>query len=114
MFCRNCGKEIDDKAYVCPHCGVLTSNAEAQKQPVNDSGSAGWGVLGFFFPLVGLILFLIWKSDRPKSARSAGIGALISVILYAVLIVIEIIIVVIAAMSSGYGTIALLPALIAA
>ena len=108
MFCRNCGKEIDDKAYVCPHCGVLTSNAEAQKKTVNDSGSAGWGVL------VGLILFLIWKSDRPKSARSAGIGALISVILYAVLIVIEIIIVVTAAMSSGYGTIALLPALIAA
>jgi len=24
MFCRNCGKEIDDKAFVCPHCGVKT------------------------------------------------------------------------------------------
>lgn len=81
MFCRNCGKEIDDKAYVCPHCGVLTSNAEAQKKTVNDSGSAGWGVLGFFFPLVGLILFLVWKNERPKSAKAAGIGALICVVL---------------------------------
>jgi len=22
MFCNNCGKEIDDKAFVCPSCGV--------------------------------------------------------------------------------------------
>ena len=24
MFCKNCGKEISDNAYVCPSCGVLT------------------------------------------------------------------------------------------
>ena len=24
MFCKNCGKEIDDKAVVCPYCGVQT------------------------------------------------------------------------------------------
>lgn len=24
MFCTNCGKEIDDNAYVCIHCGVKT------------------------------------------------------------------------------------------
>lgn len=23
-FCRNCGKEIDDKAVICVHCGVST------------------------------------------------------------------------------------------
>ncbi len=27
MFCKNCGKEIDDKATVCIHCGVPTANA---------------------------------------------------------------------------------------
>ncbi len=26
MFCSNCGKEIDDKAVVCVHCGVQTNN----------------------------------------------------------------------------------------
>jgi len=25
MYCRNCGKEIDDKAVVCVHCGVSTT-----------------------------------------------------------------------------------------
>ena len=39
---------------------------EENKNVVNTSttkkeGSKfGWGVLGFFFPLVGLILFLVW------------------------------------------------------
>ena len=93
MFCRNCGKEIDDNAYVCPHCGVLT-NQTAAKPAVNDSGSAGWGVLGFFFPIVGLILFLIWRTDRPKTAKSAGIGALVAVIAEAVLFIIYIVIII--------------------
>ena len=25
MFCKNCGKEIDDKAEICVHCGVKTN-----------------------------------------------------------------------------------------
>lgn len=53
MFCKNCGKEIDDKAAVCPHCGV----AQNEQQPIDDSGSIGWGVLGCCIPVVGLILF---------------------------------------------------------
>ena len=24
MYCKNCGKEIDDKAVICVHCGVAT------------------------------------------------------------------------------------------
>ena len=44
-----------------------------------DSGSFGWGVLGFCFPIVGLILYLVWKDSKPKSAKVAGLGALISV-----------------------------------
>ncbi len=26
MFCKNCGKQIDDKAVICPNCGVATDN----------------------------------------------------------------------------------------
>lgn len=50
--------------------------------PVQNEGSGfGYGCLGFFFPLVGLILFLVWRNEHPRRAKSAGIGALISVIL---------------------------------
>ncbi len=31
MFCSNCGKEIDDKAVICIHCGCATKNQPEQK-----------------------------------------------------------------------------------
>ena len=40
----------------------------------------GWGVLGFFIPLVGLILFLVWMKDKKRASKAAGIGALIGFI----------------------------------
>lgn len=47
---------------------------------VNDNGGFLWGLLGCCIPVVGLILFLVWKDQKPKTAKAAGIGALISVI----------------------------------
>lgn len=52
----------------------------AAYQPA-DSGSFGWAVLGFLIPLVGLILYLVWRNDKPLSAKKAGMGALVSVLL---------------------------------
>lgn len=80
-FCKNCGKEIDDAAVVCPNCGVQQEQLKADQ----DSGSIGWGILGCCIPLVGLILFLVWKDQKPKTAKAAGIGALVCVIAYVVL-----------------------------
>ena len=74
-FCRNCGQQIDDRAAVCPHCGVAQEN----KPQVVDNGGFGWGVLGCCIPIVGLVLFLVWKDTKPKTAKAAGIGALVSV-----------------------------------
>lgn len=42
--------------------------------------SIGWGVLGFFIPLVGMILYFAWKNDRARDAKFAGIGAVLCVI----------------------------------
>lgn len=32
MYCRKCGKQIDDEAVVCVHCGVATKDPEAPAQ----------------------------------------------------------------------------------
>lgn len=53
--------------------------AQNEQQPIDDSGSIGWGVLGCCIPVVGLILFLVWHDTKPKNAKAAGIGALVSV-----------------------------------
>ena len=46
-----------------------------------DTGSAGWGILGFCFPIVGIILYLVWQNDQPLNAKSALNGALISIVI---------------------------------
>ncbi len=50
-----------------------------------DSGHIGWGVLGFFFPIVGWILYFVWKNTKPQTAKVAGIGGLIGFALNIVL-----------------------------
>lgn len=49
-----------------------------------DKGGFLWGLLGCCIPVVGLVLFLVWKDTKPKTAKAAGIGALVSVILLVV------------------------------
>lgn len=77
MYCKHCGQPIDDNAVVCPNCGAPQNNGS----PTNDTGSTGWGILGCCIPIVGLVLFLVWKDTKPRNAKAAGIGALVSVIL---------------------------------
>ncbi len=63
-----------------PNYGAPNQGGYGQPQYVthtSDNGSFGWGLLGCCIPVVGLILFLVWKGDRPKTAKMAGIGALI-------------------------------------
>ena len=83
-FCKYCGAQIDDNAVVCTSCGASQSTAPA----VVDKGGFGWGLLGYCLPIVGLILFLVWKDTKPKTAKAAGIGALVSVILAVVIYIV--------------------------
>ena len=76
-YCKNCGSQINDGTSFCPACGASQGNAPADV----DKGGFGWGVLGCCIPIVGLILFLVWKDTKPKTAKAAGLGALISVII---------------------------------
>ena len=77
-FCGECGaKTVKGK---CPNCDVKKEEKKVElneESETEDEGSIGWGFLGFFFPLIGLILFLVWLNTKKKSSRAAGIGALI-------------------------------------
>ena len=55
----------------------VVNNSTTQEK---EGSKFGWGVLGFFIPLVGLILFLVWMKDKKRAAKAAGIGALIGFI----------------------------------
>jgi hypothetical protein len=92
MYCKNCGTELNEKAVICPNCGVPTDNFYNDRRNMNgyasqpqtpaqqDAPNTGFAVLGFFFPIVGLILYLVWMNTMPLRAKSCGKGALIGVI----------------------------------
>lgn len=91
MYCKNCGCSLPDDAIKCENCGaVLSYGFEAGKTiPVKEEkGSVLLGILGFMFPLIGLILYLAMMHSEPKKAKSAGKGALTAFIIYLVFIVI--------------------------
>jgi uncharacterized membrane protein YvbJ len=73
-YCENCGQEVKKTQDVCLSCGKKLPKAD-------DHSSFGFALLGFFIPVVGLILYLIWKDDYPKKSLSAGKGALVSFLL---------------------------------
>lgn len=90
-FCRNCGAQLEENQNVCLKCGTIVeeeNNSQKPAETVNDTGSIGWGVLGFFVPIAGLILYLVWKNTQPKNAKAAGKGALACVIVSVIMYVI--------------------------
>lgn len=63
MFCPNCGKEINDNAEICIHCGVRV------QQTKNDNPSHFAGIVSCCFPIVGLVLYFLWKDEKPNSSK---------------------------------------------
>lgn len=87
-YCPNCGKETNAGAAACLNCGcslATTNTASHGVSGVNDDGNLGWGILGFLIPIAGLVLYLMWKDTKPKTAKVAGKWALISFIIGTVL-----------------------------
>ena len=85
MYCKNCGRILEEGSLFCNNCGT---KLDANRNVSEDSSSFGFAILGFFIPLVGLILFLIYEGKKPKRAKSAGKGALIGFITKIVLSII--------------------------
>lgn len=75
--------------------GAKSQNISAtQSQQTDSEGSTvGWGILGFFIPIVGFILWLIWKDEHPARAKSAGIGCLVSICLGVVGVILNVVLV---------------------
>ena len=77
MYCSHCGKPIPEGADYCLNCGCAVNGSAPSK---DDSSSFGFALLGFLFPLIGLILYFVYEDKRPKRAKSVGKGALAGVI----------------------------------
>ena len=112
MYCVSCGREFQEDANFCPYCGMPVmrnnqnyNNAQNYCQPPYGNGqyygypsaqgynaqdpqdvpSAVYNAIAFFFPIVGFILYVVWRDSLPKKAKAIGKWALISVVIAVVI-----------------------------
>lgn len=98
MFCKTCGKDINENAVICPHCGcetgkpmqyvqtVQTVQYEPAPQPVekkeNTSALVGFimsllgltGILPFVGSIVGLILGIMGNKKAKEMNGDKGMS----------------------------------------
>lgn len=88
-FCQNCGVILDTESKFCPSCGQAVNKSSSigtiyaqQTNTVNlgDQNSSGFNALSFFFPIIGLILYLVWKEQYPVKSKGIGKWAIIGAI----------------------------------
>ena len=95
MYCKHCGSEMDEQTKICTNCNrvddVVIYEKEHKKE-VKDSGNFGYSVLGFFVPIAGLILYLVWKEEQPKNAKKSLNGAITYLIVNVAMTIIGLII----------------------
>lgn len=76
MYCKNCGKQLEDDVNVCDDCGTKQKDDGIQKEvtktvimkEIVDNPSHVVGAISCCFPIVGIVLYLLWKDEKPKSA----------------------------------------------
>ena len=95
-FCTSCGAAlpvepsaepqvveatvIEDQTYQKPmYQQPIPAQSSGASPQSYDSGSFGWAVLGFFIPIVGIILFFVRMNEKPASAKMSLYGALASI-----------------------------------
>ena len=94
MYCKYCGRIIDDDSKYCVNCGNNVNNDNGGTIS-EDAPCKGFAILGFFIPIIGLILYLVYERKQPQRAKSAGKGALIGfitkIVVYITIVVLYII-----------------------
>lgn len=102
MFCKYCGKEINDDAEICVHCGRSTGRQNSQKSYEVDEPKTGIGILlGLVLGIIGLVIgLLLYPSNTVR--RSTFIKGWVGAFVIKIIVVIILYIVIIGAAVSTY------------
>jgi len=60
MYCKHCGKEIDETSTYCQHCGKQIDVYVESDKPIKTENST-WGILGIIFGAMGSGIGLIFS-----------------------------------------------------
>lgn len=81
------GQPVSGQTYGNTGAGTNAGNNANGNNAANtevDKGGFGWWALGCCVPVAGLVLYLVYKDQKPKTAKAAGVGALVCIALVVV------------------------------
>ena len=55
MYCKHCGHEVNEKAIICPNCGIATDNYKAVSKPTEQPKTNGFAIAGMICAIFGVI-----------------------------------------------------------
>lgn len=87
LYSSGCIIICDSMKYRQPKAKAANT-ANGNYMYVQDAPSTGFAILCFCFPIVGLILYCVWRETLPQRAKSAGVGGLLGFIIGVILTVI--------------------------
>ena len=83
MYCPHCGEQISEHAEICPKCGVRVKGTSSSGE---DKPNIAVNLASLCcIPLLGIIMFFVWKNDKPIAAKSALIWSIVSMVIWFVL-----------------------------
>ncbi|MFQ5649726.1 MAG: zinc-ribbon domain-containing protein [bacterium] len=85
MFCPKCGAQNQDDVEFCSSCG---QGLKAGAVPEAEESVGPLGIVFFCIPIVGAIMYFVWKEDKPGKAQQAchlalwgvGVGIVLNII----------------------------------
>ena len=85
MFCPNCGEEVSQLAEICPKCGVRVKNTSSVAGG-EDRPNIAVNLVSFCcIPILGIIMYFVWKDSKPRAAKSALIWGLVAIVIWFIL-----------------------------
>ena len=96
MYCRNCGSNLDDRAVVCPHCGVPTGVQPPEQTTESNTIATVGFILSFFVAIAGLICSIIGYRNASKLNGNGKGFALAGIIISSVSMVLAFIMYIVA------------------
>jgi len=90
--CNSCGATVPDSATVCPYCGNAITPVTSHSSDAEDVSSTGLNVLSFLIPIVGIIMYFVYRDETPIKAKAClkwtliGFGVSVAFYLLSVMI----------------------------
>lgn len=81
-YCDKCGQKLADNSKFCPNCGKRFNCSNQE----NNTTVIICAIVGLLFPLIGAILYYVFKNSDIKAAKTANtcawIGFLVQLLIF--------------------------------